>query len=697
MPAPSSIELRTPVESLPGVSPQAAAALRVLNLRCAAHLIAHIPMRYEHEEAEAPIGSLTPGDIITARGEITDTRVMRFGRKKRFEAILEDPTGRLMVHFFNQPYLQNKLHPGMRLRVTGRAKDEPPYISLANPTYEILDSNEPIAKESHLRPVYPATESLDSRAIEAIIRRILEPTLAHIHDHFTDAYRAARSLPPLWETYRMLHRPQSMEQTTQARRRLVYDELFLLQLAQAMRKTQRASLHSAPALRWDDRIRARIEKLFPFEFTGDQHAAIDTIARDLQQPTPMHRLLQGDVGSGKTLVALSALLTAVASGHQAALLAPTELLAEQHFQSISQTLSHSSAKLELLTGSIPQPIKDAILQRIASGDIDLVIGTHSLLSEGVSFRSLAVAVIDEQHRFGVHQRAVLQEHAEDSGLLPHTLVMTATPIPRTLALTVFGDLDVTVLREMPPGRSPVETHVWDLAQTPQADQLAADRIKLGQQVYVVVPMIEGGDEAQLRDVESTCARLTQGALANSRVATLHGRMHADQRTQIMDQFRDGTLDCLVATTVIEVGVDVPNATLIIVEHAERFGLAQLHQLRGRVGRGTHASTCVLLAEPVTPDAKQRLKAMDQSSDGFVIAEQDLAIRGIGQIVGTQQSGQSGLRLSRFPDDMELLPMARRDAQAWIRESPRLSRQTDTLLKTRLMKAHGQVLDTAGIA
>ncbi|MHC4975581.1 MAG: ATP-dependent DNA helicase RecG [Planctomycetota bacterium] len=691
------IELLTPVEDLPGVSESDALSLRSMGLRCAAHLIAHLPMRYEREEAEAPMGSLTPGEIVTARGEITDTRVMRFGRRKRFELVMEDPTGRLLVHFFNQPYLQKKLHPGMRLRVTGRAKEDPPYITLANPTYEILDDNEPLARDATIRPVYPATESLNSRRIESIITPMLDPTLAHIEDHLPEAYRVERSLPDLRCAYRTLHKPSSLDETTEARRRLVYDELFLLQLAQALRRTQRASTHSAPALRWDERILERIEALFPFELTGDQRLAISTIAHDLQRPTPMHRLLQGDVGAGKTLVALAALLTGAASGHQGALLAPTEILAEQHFQSISRTLEHSKLSIELLTGSLPPSTRDKILSRVASGDVDLVVGTHSLLSEGVSFRSLAVAVIDEQHRFGVHQRAVLQEHAEDSGLLPHTLVMTATPIPRTLALTVFGDLDVTTLREMPPGRSPVETIVLDMNQTSQADTIAAEHVSRRQQVYVVVPMIEGGEDALLRDVATTRERLAAGTLSHASVEVLHGRMKSEERNEIMERFRAGQIDCLVATTVIEVGVDVSNATLVIVEHAERFGLAQLHQLRGRVGRGTEQSTCVLLTQTTTEDATRRLDAMAESTDGFVIAERDLEIRGIGQIVGTRQSGRSGLKLAVFPDDFELLQMARRDAQEWIAQSPRLSRPLDTLLRSRLMKAHGSELETAGIA
>ncbi|MFG0257393.1 MAG: ATP-dependent DNA helicase RecG [Phycisphaerales bacterium JB043] len=692
-----SIELLTPVEALAGVSEGDAISLRSMGLRCAAHLIAHLPMRYEREEAEASIGSLTAGQIITARGEITDTRVMRFGRRKRFELVMEDPTGRIMVHFFNQPYLQRKLHPGMRIRVTGRAKDEPPYISLANPSYEILDSDEPVERGASIRPVYPATESLPSRRLESIISSVLEPTLVNVEDHLPEGYRAERSLPELRDAYRSLHTPATMEETSEGRRRLVYDELFLLQLAQAMRKTQRASTHSAPALRWDERILERIEGLFPFELTDDQRGAIETIAYDLQRTTPMHRLLQGDVGSGKTLVALAALLTAGASGHQGALLAPTELLAEQHHASISHTLAHSRLTIELLTGSLPTNEREGILDRVASGDVDLVIGTHSLLSEGVAFRSLAVAVVDEQHRFGVHQRAMLQGHGEESGLLPHTLVMTATPIPRTLALTVFGDLDITLLRQMPPGRSPVETHVWDMHQTAQADTLARERIAQGQQVYVVVPMIEGGEESMLRDVASTHARLASGTLAGARVEMLHGRMRAQERHEIMERFRAGQIDCLVATTVIEVGVDVPNATLMIVEHAERFGLAQLHQLRGRVGRGSLASECVLLSQTTTDDARRRLEAMEETTDGFLIAERDLDIRGIGQIVGTRQSGRSGLRLAAFPDDLELLQMARRDAQEWIAQSPRLSRPIDTLLRSRLMKAHGSELETAGIA
>ena len=479
-----------------------------------------------------------------------------------------------------------------------------------------------------------------------------------------------------------------------ARRRLIFDELLLLQLAVHLKRAHlRRTLH-APALRWSQAIDEHIRARIPFSLTQGQDAAVDEIKTDLQQSVPASRLIQGDVGSGKTAVAVYAMLMAVASGHQAAIMAPTELLAEQHYLSISDMLRDSNVRIGLLTGSLRDSERRDLLDKVAGGDVDVVIGTHALLTEDVAFSSLGVAVIDEQHRFGVHQRARLRERVGDESSMPHVLVMTATPIPRTLALTVFGDLDVSIVSGQPPGRGQISTRLVSPAQRDEVYGFVRQRVDAGDQVYVVVPSIEGGDAA---DVRSTIEALEVGPLAGRRVAGLHGRLKRETRANVMERFRSGAIDVLVATTVIEVGIDVPSATVMVVEQAERFGLAQLHQLRGRVGRGERDSVCVLIGEAVTGEAKARLEAMASISDGFVLAEKDLEIRGPGEIVGAKQSGAAPFRLAEFPRDIDLLLAARRDAATWIERSPDLGSAGESLLRRRLMKAHGEALGIADVA
>ena len=407
--------------------------------------------------------------------------------------------------------------------------------------------------------------------------------------------------------------------------------------------------------------------------------------------------MQGDVGAGKTVIALYAMLMAVASGHQAALMAPTEILAEQHARSVDAFLEGSEVRTALLTGAMAPAERADALERIASGEIDLVVGTHALLTESVRFASLAVAVIDEQHRFGVHQRALLRERSGAHGGEPHTIVMTATPIPRTLSLTVFGDLDVSTLRGAPPGRTPVRTRVLPGARADEAYAFVRTRVDAGEQAFVVVPAVDAETGGTLKDVRSTVLRLEAGPLEGRRVAGLHGRLKRETRERLMERFRLGLIDVLVATTVIEVGVDVPNATLMVIEHADRFGLAQLHQLRGRVGRGSKSSVCVLIADPATEDAGRRIDAVASTSDGFALAEKDLEIRGPGEFFGSRQSGAAPFRLAEFPRDTELLMMARRDAAARLGRSPGLGEESERLLRSRLFKTHGESLGLVDVA
>lgn len=700
----SGLTLLSPIESVPGVGPRRGAAFRALGVASVAHLIDHIPFRHEREEAEGEIAALPLGSVGTARGTVSAARAVRSGRK-RFEAVLIDDSGRLDLVWFNQPYLAGRIVPGMTLRVQGKAQKFGPGGSgrqMVNPRWEPLP-DEPggdvEAKASRVRPVYPASEALTSGQIDAVIGGCLDAVLPLLEDHLPPDFRRSRELPSLRDAYRMLHRPEHDDEPAEARRRLAFDELLMVQLAVSQRRARlRASSH-APRLRWDERIDARIRGRLPFDLTEGQEAVVRDLVADLTRDEPANRLIQGDVGSGKTAVALFAMLMAVASGKQAALLAPTEVLAEQHLGVISGVLAGADVRVELLTGSMPPADRDAVAARVRQGDADLVIGTHALLSGGVSFADLAVAVVDEQHRFGVHQRAALRTKAGREGGVPHTLVMTATPIPRTLAMTVFGDLDVSVLRGRPGVRVDVATDWIEPRAADAAWTAIRDAASRDERSFVVFPAIAEGDAEALRSVEwamNALAEPTAGPLRGLRLEAMHGRLSKAERDQTMRRFRSGEAEVLISTTVIEVGVDVPEATLMVIDHAERFGLAQLHQLRGRVGRGEKPGRCILIGEASTEEAAARLRAVRDTADGFALAEADLALRGPGEVAGSQQSGLLGFRHATFPRDTDLLEMARRDAQDWVARSPELARDEERLLRSRLRKRVGSGGEVADV-
>jgi len=704
MTAATTISLTTPASALPGVGEKRAASFRQLGLRCVADLLLHMPLRYEHELPEQSIRdadhAVTPhhgSDAnLAVQGEVMNCRV-RSGRKSRFEATIHDGTGTMLLTWFNASYLRRKIHPGMTLRAWGKTKRWGDYLQMVNPRWEAVEPDtEVAAREERWRPIYPASEELSSAVIEQVIDSVLEAALEKLDDHLHDAYRKDRALPELRDAYRMVHRPRDEDEIKAGRRRLAFDELFMLQLGVMLKRRHRRETMKAPALKHSGAIDKHIRDRFPFELTDDQNEVIEEIARDLTKTTPMNRLLQGDVGAGKTVVALYAMLMAVASNQQAALMAPTALLAEQHYTSITNMLRGSKVNIKLLTSATRTAAREQTLHELDRGEIDILIGTHALLTRGVTFQSLAVAVIDEQHRFGVHQRATLRAKSADATTAPHTLVMTATPIPRTLSLTVFGDLDISTIHHLPPGRQPIITKSVSPDKSDEVYRYVAERIAASEQAYIVVPVIDESSSG-LKDVESHYKRLAESTLAACRLAILHGRMKREERERIMHEFREGQIGALIATTVIEVGVDVPNATMMVIEHAERFGLAQLHQLRGRVGRGNRKSLCVLIAAPTTDDARARLDAIVSSTDGFAIAEKDLEIRGPGELFGSRQSGLAPFRVALLPHDIELLRMARRDAERWVEENPKLSGERDALLKKRLLKTHGQALGLADVA
>jgi ATP-dependent DNA helicase RecG len=713
------IALGTNLSAIPAIGTRRANALATLGLTNVGKLIAHLPMRHERLEAEAPIGEVAPGQIIAARGQITATRVVMRPPRPRFEAVVLDASGRLDVVWFNMPHLRHQLHPGMRVWLQGKTNRRGSMLQLVNPNWRVIgdEAAEPEAQEERLRPVYPASEAAPSRMIEQAMKAALPLALPLLEDHLPEAFLKKKEMPSLREAYRMMHAPESEAEIAAGRRRLAYDELLLLQLAVHLKRAHLREVLRAPAMRWSPAIDRRIRERFGFDLTESQAAVVQELVKDLTSETPTNRLIQGDVGSGKTVVALYAMLLAVASDQQAALMAPTEILAEQHFSSISGMLRGSKVRVELLTGGTPQSERESILGRCALGEVDILIGTHALLTENVQFRALGVAIVDEQHRFGVEQRAMLRSKGERDGeterrrdkenrkllrgaaedsreYTSHVLVMTATPIPRTLGIALFGDLDISTIAQLPPGRQKVQTRVVGPEKRGEVYTWLRERLDKGDQAFIVVPAIDRAatdETGEAADVRSVMQRLEDGELAGKRIAALHGRLARATREHIMERFRLGLIDCLVATTVIEVGVDVPNATIMIIEQAERFGLAQLHQLRGRVGRGSKKSYCVLIGDAVTEDARQRLEAIAATGDGFVLAEKDFELRGPGEIFGTRQSGLPPLKVADLMRDLDLLKMAKRDAAAWIARSPGLDQPGEELLNRRLRRAYGQWL------
>ena len=697
MSSPEDISANLPLTSIPGIGDRIASLFHHLGIHRAGDLMRHLPLRYEHELAEHTLmdarQAVEEGEqgLLSARGFVAAVRRQR-GRSARIEATIEDETGTARLVWFNAGWVANKLLPGLEIMVTGKGSLYQGHLQFSNPRFTLMADEDTATPEraAAMRPIYPGSEELASPRIERAVRHVLEPICAQIEDSLPDAYREERNLIPLGQAYKWIHAPENEEQAFQARQRLAFDELLLMQLGVMMRRHQLRKTLKSPALRWDDELDARIRERFPFALTSAQSRVIREIALDLSKPAPMNRLLQGDVGAGKTAVALYGMLAAVASGHQAALMAPTEILAEQHLGSIRGMLEESDVTVELLTGNLSERVRKERLERIETGEIDIVIGTHALLTKSVRFKSLALAVIDEQHRFGVAQRAALREKSKDQALVPHVLVMTATPIPRTLSLTLFGDLDVSTIDERLPGRTAPVTRVVTQDKRPEVYGYLAQRLSNGDQGYVVVPAIDESENG-LADVHGHLEYLAGGPLENCTIEAMHGRLDAVERDSVMSRFRSGETQCLVATVVIEVGVDVPNATMMVIEHAERFGLAQLHQLRGRVGRGLKESVCALVGAPTTDEGQRRLEAIASTDDGFKIAELDLEIRGPGELFGARQSGMPPLLVADLLRDGALLNQARHDAAAWIDRSPDLAGESEVLLRRKLLLVYGAAL------
>ena len=653
-------------------------------------MLEFFPRDYQQERAEGAIRDLRPDEVQTARGTVVAVDYITGGRA-RFEATIEDGTEKLSLTWFNGSYLRRAIHPGLLIRVRGRVKYFRNIPQMVNPKWELIsDDAEPVGADL-FRAIYPASSSLSSDTIGKIVATELPDLLPHVDEWFDQALLKSHGLIGRRDAFRLIHQPASPADAARARRRLVYDELMLMQLALALSKRLRDGRITAPVMRIDKLLDQRIRTRFPFAMTSAQDRAVWEIVGDLRSGRPMNRLLQGDVGSGKTVVALYGMLVAVANKMQAVLLAPTEVLAEQHFLTLSRLLKDSSVRIELVTGRTKRSAS-AASAALADGSTHLAIGTQALIQEGVDFANLGLVVIDEQHKLGVRQRAVLKS----KGYSPHYLVMTATPIPRTLALSYFADFDLSVIDALPPGRQPISTRWVKPKQAHEVYAFVRSQVNAGRQAYLVLPQIEAGVDTDAKGVRAEFERLSKGPLSDLRLGMLHGQMSGEEKQITMNAFRAGTIDVLVATTVIEVGIDVPNANTIVIDGADRFGLSQLHQLRGRVGRGTDASYCLLVSDTSTDSGKARLEAMIRTTDGFDIADADLQLRGPGDIFGTRQHGLPAMKLADITQELELLELARNDALNLLQSDPQLANTENQRLKIELDRKFGNTLQLAAV-
>jgi ATP-dependent DNA helicase RecG len=667
--------LAQPLRSLPGVGPRRAALLEGAGLRTLGDLLLRLPLRYEDRTAAQPIGQLEAGVTTGVRG-----RVLRVGLRPArrdamaiLEIVVADATGTLGARWFNQRFLRDAFSRGDEVWLFGRVERRGSAVHLVNPAWEVLRGDgEAGNAEVHfgrIVPVYERVGSLTAKRLRSLVHCALEVLPAGADDPLPPLLRARHGWPALVDALRAAHFPPPGSDIDAlnarlhpAQQRLAYDEFLAFQLALLLDRRDRRAERKPHAIRVDERVRTTARRVLPFTLTPGQKAAVREIVGDLQAPAPMNRLLQGEVGAGKTVVALLAALVALENDVQAVVMAPTEILAEQHFRTLSRLLAPTRHRTALLSGSTPPGERRALLQDVSSRRVGLLVGTHALLEGDVEFQALGLVVIDEQHRFGVAHRARLRE----KGLHPDVLVMTATPIPRTLALTVYGDLDVSVIRDRPPGRAAVRTLALPAGARDRVYAVLRSAFAAGRQAYMVYPLVEEDDRLDLRAATAMADHLAAEVFPDVRVGLLHGRMTAAAKERVMTAFAAGQVQLLVSTTVVEVGVDVPNATVMVVEHAERFGLAQMHQLRGRIGRGAHDSTCVLVYEPpLAVEARERLKTLVATSDGFAIAERDLVLRGAGEFFGTRQAGRPVFRVGDLERDAALLLAAGEDAAAWL--------------------------------
>ena len=681
----SPLTLDTPVQYVKGVGPVRAGQLEQLGVQTLEDLLYYYPRRFDLRKQVQPIGTLRGGEgAATVAGEVKEVVDHSHGSHPYLQCMLEDGSGWVFVKWFHGSFLRNRIVAGVQIAVSGATSIFREYVQFVNPSVQVIyDPSGTNLAQDELLPVYPAGGGLTSNIIAFVIKKVLPQAQGLVREWFDAEYLSKRGLLDRPTAVFAMHRPEDKEQWLRARRRIAYEECLLMQLGIGIMRMKQVSRPAHPlplTAEVDRRIRAR----FPFMLTAAQDKAVIEIVHDLARERPMNRLVQGDVGSGKTVVALYAALLAVARGKQAAIMAPTEILATQHFRKVEQYLAGSQVRVALLTGSLSGIERTRILDGLAAGSIHIAIGTHALLSEDVQFANLALVVVDEQHKFGVRQRAGFRT----KGYAPHYLVMTATPIPRTLAMTVFGDLDISTIDALPPGRGQTVTKVFMQERLPQVMRMVRQRLDGGQQAYFIYPLVNPSPDLELTSAQQAYQELAGGDLKDYRLGLIHGQMPADAKDAVMRNFTAGRVQVLVASVVVEVGVDVPTANTMVVMHAERFGLAQLHQLRGRIGRGEQDALCAFVASAKNAIASERLAVLEKTSDGFKIAEEDLRLRGPGEFFGTQQHGMPALKVVDLIEDFELMRMARRDAFEIIGGDPDLGQPHHQTLRAEMLKAYG---------
>jgi ATP-dependent DNA helicase RecG len=689
---PAALNASTTV--LPGVGTRHAHTLKRLGLSTLADMMYYFPRRYDDYSQLIPIHRLEYGQDVTVIGTVQNvsSRKIRGGRMEIVEAIVSDGSGSLRVTWFNQPWVAKRLHKGMPIVLSGKIEQYLGRLVMNNPEAEAVEQQN--LSTNRIVPVYPLTANITQKWLRRLMYQVVTYWAPRIHDHLPHDLRRSAGLLDLPTALQEAHFPSSFDNLKAARHRLAFDEIFFLQMGVLRQKRfwQERTARSFETV--DDWLAARLNNL-PFQLTAAQEKALQDVRADLVSGRPMNRLLQGDVGSGKTVIAGLAIAMIAQHDAQAALMAPTSILAEQHYKSLLNLLSNEDQtgdvrtgvlqpdQIRLMIGATPETEKQIIRECLKRGEIKLVIGTHTLIEDPVIFHDLQLIIVDEQHRFGVEQRAALRSKGEN----PHLLVMTATPIPRSLALTVYGDLDLTIINEMPPGRQAVDTHVLLPRERERAYSLIRSQLVLGRQAFIIYPLVEESENSDTPAAVQEYQRLQTEIFPAHRLGLLHGRMKAEEKDEIMSLFRDGELHLLVSTSVVEVGVDIPNASVMLIEGANRFGLAQLHQFRGRVGRGTDKAYCLLI--PETPDAveNERLQAMEETNDGFVLAERDLEQRGPGDFLGTRQSGYAELRMAQLTD-VHLIEKARKHAQSVFAEDPELDHPDHALLASALHRFWG---------
>ncbi len=657
------------IQYIKGVGPKRAQTLGRLGIHTIKDLLYYFPRTYQDRSRVEEISNLTDGTTAMVKGIVSNIKSFRTrGWKSVFEASVGDGTGILQVKWFNRPYQSEIFQVDDHIFLYGKVSLYKQSLHMVNPEYEIASDEDGPGKSVGILPVYPLTEDMRQISFRKLMKTVVDEHFHKVDEIFTDDIIKKHKFVPITYAIKNIHFPDSLDSLEESKRRLKYEEFFLFETAMALRKCNIKETKGYK-FRIGPNVENHIYKLFPFKLTRSQEKAVKDIHEDMCSVRPMNRLLQGDVGSGKTAVAVYALLAAIANGFQTAFMAPTEILAEQHYRTLKDFLANAKVKVLLLTGGLKSKIRKENIERISQGEVDLVIGTHALIEKDVEFKKLGLIVIDEQHKFGVRQRTRLRQKGHKPQ--PDVLVMTATPIPRTLSLTVFGDLDVSIIDELPPGRTPVETYRVTARKQSDAYEFIRKEVKNGRQVFVVYPLVKESEKLDLKAATVEAKRLQDEVFPELKVGLLHGQMKSEEKDKTMSDFIKHKYDILVSTIVIEVGIDVPNATVMAIEHAERFGLAQLHQLRGRIGRSSHHSYCLLFGTPKSVESRQRLKIMLETNDGFRIAEEDLRLRGPGEFFGTRQHGLPEFKIGDIINDYNILRLARDDAFKLVDESRKL--------------------------